>query len=69
LTRVAVSCRNRRTRAEKSEETIADLDQKVRRGGASAAKHRDREWHFDFEKKLNEVSDTAILDGVSAMVS
>lgn len=47
--------------------SIADLDQKVRRGDASTAKLRDRAWHFDFEKKLNEVPDTAILDAVRAM--
>jgi hypothetical protein len=41
--------------------SLADLDQKIRRGDASTAALRDRDWHFAFEKKMNEVRDETIL--------
>lgn len=41
--------------------SLADLDQKIRRGDASTSALRDRDWHFDFESKLNVERDEAIL--------
>jgi hypothetical protein len=41
--------------------SLADLDQKVRRGDASTAKERDRQWHFEFEAQLNSTTDTDII--------
>ncbi|CDX20586.1 conserved hypothetical protein [Mesorhizobium plurifarium] len=41
--------------------SLADLDQKIRRGDASTSAPRDRDWHFDFESKLNVERDEAIL--------
>jgi hypothetical protein len=41
--------------------SLADLDQKVRRGDASTAKERDRQWHFAFEARLNSTTDTDII--------
>lgn len=44
--------------------SLADLDQKVRRGDASTAAARDRDWHFNFESKLNVERDEAILEAI-----
>lgn len=44
--------------------SLADLDQKVRRGDASTSALRDRDRHFDFERKLNLERDEAILDAM-----
>ncbi|CDX62711.1 conserved hypothetical protein [Mesorhizobium plurifarium] len=41
--------------------SLADLDQKIRRGDASTSAPRDRDWHLDFETKLNVERDEAIL--------
>jgi hypothetical protein len=44
--------------------SLADLDQKIRRGDASTAAARDRDWHFDFESKLNVERDETILEAM-----
>ena len=44
--------------------SLADLDQKIRRGDASTSKSRDKDWHFAFESKLNVERDETILDAM-----
>ncbi|AZO38887.1 MAG: glycosyl transferase [Mesorhizobium sp.] len=44
--------------------SLADLDQKIRRGDASTSTPRDRDWHFDFESKLNVERDETILEAM-----
>ena len=41
--------------------SLSDLDQKVRRGDASTAMARNRDWHFNFEKELNMEHDESIM--------
>ena len=41
--------------------SLEDLSIKVNRGDASTSTERDRDWHFRFEKTLNDVRDPSII--------
>ncbi len=41
--------------------SLDDLDRKIRRGDAALRVTRDRDWHFAFERRLDEEDDTSIV--------
>ena len=47
--------------------SLADLDQKIRRGDASFHAPRERDWHIAFESKLNVERDETILDAMQRL--
>ncbi len=44
--------------------SLADLEQKIRRGDASTAEPRQTDWHFAYERTLNAERDETILEAM-----